>query len=145
MLLRRKLFAVLPVAGVLAACNDHPTGRICTTSFALIPVIVVNAQGAPLGSIAITDSVLRTHERFAVPQSFNGWPAGTFHIFDDSFIGKVRESGDSVRVTGTNGTLSFGADFVFGAPDGCHVMKLSGPDTVVARGVFLEDRVRPKM
>lgn len=133
MLLRRRLFAVLPVAGILAACNDLSTGRICTTSFALIPVVVVDALGAPLASISITDSVLRTHERFAVPQSFNGWSAGTFHVFDDSFIAKVRGSGDSVRVTGSTGTLSFGADFVFGAPDGCHVAKLSGPDTVVAR------------
>jgi hypothetical protein len=133
MLLRRRFFAVLPVAGVLAACNADLGGKICTTSFALIPVVVVNAQGAPLTGISITDSVLRTHERFAVPQSFNGWSAGTFHVFDDSFISKVRESGDAVRVTGTNGTLSFGADFVFGAPDGCHVTKLSGPDTVVAR------------
>lgn len=133
MLLRRSLFAVLSVAGVLAACNDHPTGKICTASFALIPVVVVNAQGAPLTGISITDSVLRTHERFAIPQSFNGWSPGTFHVFDDTFIGKVRESGDAVRVTGTNGVLSFAADYVFGAPDGCHVAKLSGPDTVVAR------------
>jgi hypothetical protein len=133
MLLRRSLLAVLPVAGVLAACNDHPTQKVCTTLFALIPVVVVNAQGAPLASISITDSVLRTHERFAVPQSFNSWSAGTFHVFDDSFGDKVRESGDAVRVTGTNGTLSFSADFVFGVPDGCHVAKLSGPDTVVAR------------
>lgn len=133
MLLRRSLFACLPVAGVLAACNADLGGRICTTSFALIPVVVVNAEGAPLTGISITDSVLRTHERFTVPQSFNGWSPGTFHVFDDNFLTKVRENGDSVRVTGTNGTLSFTADFVFGAPDGCHVARLSGPDTVVAR------------
>jgi len=133
MLLRQRLFAVLPVAGVLAACSPFSNGKVCTEMFALIPVVVVNAQGAPLTGIAITDSVLRTHERFAVPQSFNGWSPGTFHVFDDSFIGKIRESGDAVRVTGTNGTLGFAADFVFGVPDGCHVAKLSGPDTVVAR------------
>ena len=90
-------------------------------------------QGAPLAGIAITDSVLRTHERFAIPQSFNGWSPGTFQVFDDSFSGRIRESGDAVRVTGSNHILSFSADFVFGVPDGCHVAKLSGPDTVVAR------------
>ncbi len=101
--------------------------------FAMIPVVVVDAQGAPLANVAITDSVLRTHERFAIPQSFNGWTPGAFQVFDDSFSGRIREGGDAVRVTGTNGTLTFAADFVFGMPDGCHVAKVSGPDTVVAR------------
>lgn len=136
MLLRRSLFAFLPVAGALAACNADFGGKVCTTMFAMIPVVVVNAQGTPLTGVSITDSVLRTHERFAVPQSFNGWAPGTFHVFDDGLMSKVRESGDMVRVTGTSGELYFAADFVFGAPGGCHVAKLSGPDTVVARGVF---------
>lgn len=133
MWLRRSLFAFLPVAAGLAACSDHPTQKVCTTLFAMIPVVVVDAQGAPLTGISITDSVLRTHERFAIPQSFNGWSPGTFHVFDDSFSGRIREGGDAVRAMGTNGTLSFVADYVFGVPDGCHVAKLSGPDTVVAR------------
>jgi hypothetical protein len=135
MSLRRTLLALLPLVAALAACNSDSTGGLkgCTTLFAMIPVVVVDAQGAPLASIAITDSVLRTHERFVVPQSFNGWPAGTFHVFDDSFSDRIRGSGDAVRVTGTNGTLAFAADFVFGVPDGCHVARISGPDTVVAR------------
>ena len=134
MSLRRTLLALLPVAGALAACNADSTGslKVCTTLFAMIPVVVVDSQGAPLVSIAITDSVLRTHERFAIPQH-QGWPAGTFHVFDDSFSGRIRETDDAVRVTGTTGTISFVADFVFGVPDGCHVAKVSGPDTVIAR------------
>ena len=132
---RRPLLALLPVVAALAACNSDATGRlkVCTTLFAMIPVVVIDAQGAPLAGITITDSVLRTHERFAIPQSFNGWSPGTFHIFDDSFSGRIRASGDAVRVTGSNGILAFSADFVFGVPDGCHVARLSGPDTVVAR------------
>jgi hypothetical protein len=132
---RRTLLALLPVVASLAACNADVTGRpkICTTLFAIIPVVVVDARGAPVAGITVTDSVLRTHERFAIPQSFNGWSPGTFNIFDDSFSGRIRESGDAVRVTGSNGILSFAADFVFGVPDGCHVAKISGPDTVVAR------------
>ncbi len=135
MSLRRTRLALLPLVAVLAACSSDATGglKVCTTLFAMIPVVVVDAKGAPLVSIAITDSVLRTHERFAIPQSFNGWSPGTFHVFDDSFSGRIRESGDAVRVTGTNGILSFTADFVFGVPDGCHVAKVSGPDTVVVR------------
>ncbi len=133
MFFRRPLLVLPLVAGFLAACNDHPTQKVCTTLFALIPVVVIDAQGAPVTGITITDSVLRTHERLAIPQSFDGWSPGTFHVFDDSFSGRIRETGDAVRVTGTNDTLSFIADFIFGVPDGCHVARLSGPDTVVAR------------
>jgi hypothetical protein len=115
------------------ACGNNDYGRVCTTLYAMIPVVVVNAQGAPAAGMAITDSILRTHEKFVVPQTDGIYPVGTYHVFTDSYTGKVRESGDPVRVTGTNGTLSFGADYVFGVPDGCHVSKISGPDTVIAR------------
>lgn len=116
---------------MLAACNSE-SPKVCTALFALVPITVVDGGGTPLTGMTITDSILRTHERFVVPQSEGLYPPGTYHVMTDAFLGRFRESGDPVRVTGTNGSFAFAADFVFGAPDGCHVAKLSGPDTVVA-------------
>lgn len=130
---RRRASGALPLLGLLAACNSDHQPLVCTTLYALIPVVVVNSGGSPVAGMTITDSILRTHEKFTVPQTEGIYPLGTYHVMTDSYVQKLRESGDAVRVSGSNGTLSFAADFTFGVPGGCHVSKLAGPDTVVAR------------
>lgn len=130
---RSTLLTTLAAAVLLTSCNSGSSHRTCTAIFAMISVSVVDQQGNPVTGMTITDSVLRTHATFTVPQIEGIYPPGTHQVFSDNFSDQVRESGDPVRVVGTNGTISFSADFVFGVPGGCHVGKLAGPDSVVAR------------
>lgn len=126
---RRALPLLLLLA---AACSGGVDGHVCTALFATIGVRVVDAQGSPVEGLAIADTVLRTGEGFTVPQNFP-YSAGGYAIFTDSDIGRIRGSGDQVRVTGKGNGRSFSTTFTFGVPDGCHVSKLAGPDTVVAQ------------
>ncbi len=131
--IRSTLLTTLAAALLLTGCNSGTSPKVCTALFALISVTVVDQQGNPVTGMTITDSVLRTHATFTVPQIEGVFGPGNYQVFSDNFSDQVRESGDPVRVAGRNGTLSFSADFVFGVPGGCHAGKLAGPDTVVAR------------
>jgi hypothetical protein len=59
--------------------------------------------------------------------------AGTYLVADDGLVDEFSSAGDTVRVVGTQGGVSFTADFVFAAPAPCrcHVELLSGPGTVI--------------
>ena len=104
---------------------------MCTALFAYVTAVAVDTDASPISGVAITDTVVRTGDGFAVPQD-NAFPAGTVEVFSDNFIGEVRKSGDAVRVTGIAGGKGFSASYTFGS-DGCHVLKLAGPDTEVVR------------
>lgn len=142
---RRRLarcHVLMPLAAsVLCACSSHDTepGYFCTALFAYITVTAVDSAGQPVNDLAIRDSVLRTHQASDVTdQSLALLTPGTYVIFADNYMDSVRASGDSVRVTGTSSSVGpapspgFSTVYVFGN-DGCHVKKLAGPDTVVAR------------
>ena len=123
---------MLALAALAGACGSQSGGgRVCTDLFAFITAIAVDTSGKPVTGLAVSDTVTRTGHGFDVAQQAYG-PDGTVTIFSDSNLGDVRESGDAVRVTGIVGAARFAADYVFGS-DGCHVRKVSGPDTVVVR------------
>lgn len=117
---------------VSSACSSPDSGLVCTASFAYLTAIAVDSTGAPVAGLLVSDSVLRTGKRFDIGQLNGMGTAGTMVIWDDNHLTSVRQSGDSVRVTGSTTTRGFDATFEFGS-DGCHVRKLSGPDTVVVR------------
>lgn len=122
-----RIFTGVLAGALLNGCAVDP--EVCDDSFAFVVAVAVDAGGSLVSGLVITDSVLRTGERFVVEQ-FNGFePVGSYTVFSDNFESKVREAGDAVRVTGTDGSRGFGATFVFGS-DGCHIRKISGPDTV---------------
>lgn len=116
----------------LAACGDGDGARVCTASFAFITSVAVDGAGLPVSNLVVTDTVVRTGKGFDVAQNgfFNA--AGVFVVFSDSYLADVHEAGDAVRVSGTSGGKGFSATYEFGS-DGCHVRKVSGPDTVVVR------------
>ncbi|HET8622253.1 MAG TPA: hypothetical protein VFM14_01695 [Gemmatimonadales bacterium] len=58
------------------------------------------------------------------------YPEGTYPLIDDGATTKLRPAGDEVRAVATKGSLVVQADFGFDGPGGCHVHKVSGPDTV---------------
>jgi len=119
-------------AALLWACStDQQT--VCTASFAYITVYAHDGAGHPVPPVfTITDTIRRTGQSFTMSQDFNEVsPIGTYVIFDDNQQTRIRSSGDSVRVSGSGTAGRFSADYVFGVPDGCHVSKLSGPDSVL--------------
>jgi hypothetical protein len=115
----------------LIGCGDQGAPGVCTALFAMVPLTVQEPGGAPVSGLTISATVLRTGERFTVPQVGIGGP-GTYVVFDDNFRDRIRASGDSVRVTGSDSALRFTQDFLFDVPGGCHVRKVAGPDTVIA-------------
>jgi hypothetical protein len=116
----------------LIGCGDQATPGVCTALFAMIPLTVQTQDGVPASGLTISATIVRTGQTFTVPQIGIGGP-GTYVVFDDNFLGRIRASGDSVRVTGSDGTLGFAQIFLFDAPGGCHVQKVAGPDMVVAQ------------
>jgi hypothetical protein len=114
----------------LIGCGDRAAPGVCTALFATIPLTVQTQGGTPISGLAISTTVLRTAQSFAVAQ-FGGSGPGTYVVFDDNFRNRIRASGDSVRISGS-GALHFTADFLFDVPGGCHVRKVAGPDTVTA-------------
>ena len=51
-------------------------------------------------------------------------------LVDDGSTHLIRRSGDAVQARISKGAQSVTADYVFAVADGCHVSKVSGPDTV---------------
>jgi hypothetical protein len=112
----------------LSACTGEGA-LICTDSFAFVPLTVLDAAGNPVTGLSIADTVIRTQHSFVVPQSLS-LQAGTYVILDDSFRNQIRGNAESVRVSGFNGATRFTATFTFSVAGGCHVGKVSGPDSV---------------
>ena len=116
----------------LIGCGDQAAPVVCTALFAEISVTALTQNGAPVSGLAISARILRTSQSFTVAQYGGGGP-GTYVVFDDNFRDRIRTSGDSVRVTGSDSVLGFTADFLFDVPGGCHVRKVAGPDTVMVQ------------
>jgi hypothetical protein len=124
--------ALLCATAWLAGCAGSSEGPplVCTGSFAFIPLAVLNPNNTPATSVIELDTVLSSDVGFPVPQDSSLLHTGTYDIFDDNYLGKIRHSGDSVRVTGIQTPKRFSVTFFIDTPDGCHVHKVSGPDTV---------------
>jgi hypothetical protein len=125
-----QVLATIAMLGALPACKNEGAAAICTASFAFVPLTVRDSSGNPVAGLSIADTVIRTQQGFLVPQSF-GFAAGTYVVLDDGFRDHLRPTGESVQVSGFNSATRFTATFTFDVPGGCHVRKLSGPDTVV--------------
>jgi hypothetical protein len=117
-------------ASMVASCGSDGGGQACTDLFAFITATAINGSGQPVSNLAIRDSVIRTATGFDISQEGTLNSAGTIVVFSDSYLANVRESGEPVLVSGTGAGLGFAAGYQFGT-DGCHVRKISGPDTVV--------------
>ncbi|MEO8635747.1 MAG: hypothetical protein ABI587_10770 [Gemmatimonadales bacterium] len=118
---------LLPIA-LLAGCDGIAT--VCTSEFAVVTVTVVDTLGAPVTDATVTSTLLRTGAILS-PTSLALLTAGTYIIVDDGAREPLRNAGDSVGVTARRGTgPSLPATYVIDVPGGCHVHKLSGPDTL---------------
>lgn len=117
----------------MAACSEvSDPGIACTEVFAMSSVYVRDTTGAPVANATLRTILLRTGEQL-VPQTLALLAPGNYVIVDDGARNTIRETGDTLGVTGTSSSGSFSAVYVFDVPQGCHINKVSGPDTVTAR------------
>src|SRR5580765_7270749 len=118
-----RLLPGLAFAGLLCcACSNPETQTACTALFAYLTIFAHDSAGHAATGLVITDTVRRTGESFTPAQQLP-LAAGSYVVFDDNQLGKIRASGDSVRVAGAGTAGRFATNFVFDAPGGCHVRK----------------------
>jgi len=123
------LLAALALGACAAGSTQGPPS-VCTAVFTYISLAVVNPNGTPATDAVIYDTIPRTGVNFAMAQDSALVGTGTYDIFDDNRLSAIRHTGDSVLVTGVHAPKRFSAMFYIDAPDGCHVRKVAGPDTV---------------
>lgn len=122
--------AVLILA--VSGCSGDPMSggdAACTASFAIMIVKVVDGGGRPVPDASVTATLLRTGQ-VLVPTTLALSVPGTYVLVDDGSTHLIRRSGDAVQAQVSRGGVSITADYVFNAPGGCHINKVSGPDTV---------------
>jgi hypothetical protein len=124
---------VLPLAaaiGLAAACSDASPVAGCTESLSFVSVQVLDTIGAPAPAVTASHHVPRTGRTLTVPQDGSLAAQGRYVVLTDIQRGEILPAGDTVRMTGIQGTTGFVADFFLDVPEGCHVRKVAGPDTV---------------
>jgi len=114
---------------VLAAC-DTTAPTACTAVFVAMTVTVVDTRGAPVSDATVTSTLVRTGE-ILLP-TWLGLPTGDAYIIvDDGSRDRLRASGDTVAVTAQrDADPSIAAMYFIDVPGGCHVHKVTGPDTL---------------
>lgn len=124
--------ALTTVFGVSGCDADDGTQLIvCTEEFRILSVTVVDGTGAPVDSLDL--SVVRTRDGFTfdIGQDL-AFDAGQYVIFDDGFKDEVTPAGEAIQVTATKDGVSVTGSYVIATdPLGCHIEKVSGPDTLV--------------
>jgi hypothetical protein len=123
-----KHFAALTTVVGLLGCDD-PGGVGCTAELRAIPLVITDKAGAPADSVDFTVRLVRTAEvlNHTAPGPN---PTGTYLLVDDAATTKLQPTGDQVRAVAIRGSAVAQADFLIGVPGGCHVKKVSGPDTL---------------
>lgn len=108
-------------------------GCICTTEFRTITVAIVDSLMVPIDSMSVQTVNKKTNEALQVNQELYSI-TGTYVVADDSHIKKLNPAPAFFIFKGQKGSLSFQSDFILNTDEcGCHVHKLAGPDTIVAR------------
>jgi hypothetical protein len=127
----RRPFQIAALGAVALATSgcDEGLGTACTSVFVAIPVTLMDTLGAPTDVTA--QSVLVRSGEVLHATSLVLLAPGNFIIIDDGSLNRIRVGGDQVRVTASrSGGSVVQADYLINAPAGCHVNKVSGPDTL---------------
>ena len=120
--------------GLLAGC-DATASAYCTDQFVNVTITVVDSTGAEVNDAVITSTLVRTGEVLTPAATLELFVPGTYVIVDDLARPKLLAGGDTVRVVALRGTAAAGttATYLIDVPGGCHVNKLSGPDTLTVQ------------
>ncbi len=119
--------------GLLAGCSIFDPARggpqACTMEFRTYTVRVVDAAGEPVEGLTTTVRNERTGEVLAFDDGSIFPENGTYLVATDGHT--FRRGGDPVSFHAEGDGLTASASFEF-AFDGCHVVKESGPEQIVA-------------
>ena len=123
------VLAFASVAGGGCKMPADQSGCVCTQDFRFLIITVRDGSGQPVTGVSITVTQVRTGQVLAVQQ---GAPtAGIYVILDDSFKSQISSSAETLHVVGQKGTSSFAVDYSVAVDScGCHVSKVSGPDSI---------------
>lgn len=117
------------LAAAVSACGSDSTNGACTEMFATIPVTIVDGAGQPVEAATLTTVLVRTGQ-VLVPTTLMLSVPGTYTLADDGSTSFIRRSGDAVQAHIVKGAAAITVDYVLAVEGGCHISKVSGPDTV---------------
>ncbi len=107
---------------------DQPS---CQRMIAMVLLRATSADGRPVGDATI--SVVRVRGKAKVPSAeLSAAGMGEYKAIDDTDVGLIRRTGDTIRVTLTAGSRTATTDLTVERRD-CHVVKTAGPDSIVLR------------
>ncbi len=115
-----------------ASCSNPgvATPCVCTLEFRTFAVTVMDRAGEPAENVSITVRRVSDGVELTAPDDFLQTP-GVYVILTDGNGDELAEDGTAIEVVGTLGDSGFTAEYVFSRDAcGCHVNKISGPDTV---------------
>jgi hypothetical protein len=116
---------------LVAACDDDEEQVACTEEFRTATVFVVDEGERPVTDAIVQTFLVRTGELVPVTSILDLMP-GSYLILDDGATSLIPSGTEEFRVTVTRGGgAPIEALYVFEAPQGCHIAKVSGPDTLV--------------
>lgn len=113
-----------------AACGDDEDGEACTLEFRTAAVFVEDGGGEPVTDATVQTFLVRTGALVPVTSIIDLMP-GSYLILDDGATSLVPSGTEQFRVTVARGGATIEALYDFGTERGCHIMKVSGPDTLV--------------
>ncbi len=126
--IRLRLPVALTLVLLVAACDTVPTA--CNEIFRVVTVVVVDSRGAPIVQAGVTSVLIRNDDTlFSSPVGV--LVGGNLPILTDQALPHLRRSGDSVAVTVEVPPDSRTTPYFFDSPDGCHINKVTGPDTLI--------------
>ncbi|HEX5819018.1 MAG TPA: hypothetical protein VFY20_09070 [Gemmatimonadales bacterium] len=115
----------------LAAACDDDEPVACTEEFRTATVFVADANAEPVTDATVRTYHVRTGELVPVT-SIIDLVSGYYVILDDNATRLIPSGVEQFRVTASRGEgAATEAFYGFSAPQGCHIEKVSGPDTLV--------------
>jgi hypothetical protein len=124
-----RAWLLLPL--LLAAACDDDDGVACTDEFRTATVFVADANAEPVTDATVRTYHVRTGELVPITSIVDLLP-GYHVILDDGATRLIPSGVEQFRVTASRGEgAATEAFYGFSAPQGCHIEKVSGPDTLV--------------
>jgi hypothetical protein len=116
---------------LLAAACDDDDAVACTEEFRTATVFVADANAEPVADATVRTYLVRTGELVPIT-SIIDLVAGHYVILDDNATRLIPSGVEQFRVTASRASgPAVEAFYEFRAPQGCHIEKVSGPDTLV--------------
>jgi len=127
--MRMRRWLLLPL--LLAAACDDDDRAACTEEFRTATVFVMDTSNQPVTDATVQTFHVRTGDLVPIT-SIIDLIAGSYVILDDNATRLIPSGAEQFRVTASRSSgAAVEALYEFSAPQGCHIEKVSGPDTLV--------------